>query len=139
MRIPTQVRSRGIGFNITPMIDVVFLLIIFFLIASYLAQTENTEDVELAAAATGQSEAEDASRRMVVTVTAEERYLYGTRDISAVDFSLLVQAEKAEHPDIEVRIRADRRVPYRLVEPLLTACAQAGITKVNFNVLPGGG
>ena len=36
MKVPTRTQDRGFAFNITPLIDVVFLLIIFFLISSAL-------------------------------------------------------------------------------------------------------
>jgi biopolymer transport protein ExbD len=36
----------------------------------------------------------------------------------------------------EVRIRGDRRVPFHAVEPLMIACAQAGITRIGYAVLP---
>jgi biopolymer transport protein ExbD len=37
-------------------------------------------------------------------------------------------------PSLQVRIRGDRYVPYRFVEPILLACAQAGIWDVSFSV-----
>ena len=40
MRVPSNLRSGSLGFNMTPMIDVVFLLIIFFLVSSHLAKQE---------------------------------------------------------------------------------------------------
>ena len=40
MRCPTNIARGSVGFNMTPMIDVVFLLIIFFLVASHLSQKE---------------------------------------------------------------------------------------------------
>ena len=40
MRVPTRSVSGEVGFNMTPMIDVVFQLIIFFLLSSHLAKQE---------------------------------------------------------------------------------------------------
>jgi hypothetical protein len=37
--------------------------------------------------------------------------------------------------DLEVRVRADRSVPYRMVTPILLACAEAGIWNVTFAVV----
>ena len=42
MRIPTRVRQLGVSLNLTPLIDIVFLLVIFFLVASHAARTEST-------------------------------------------------------------------------------------------------
>ena len=38
---------------------------------------------------------------------------------------------------LEVRIRSDRRVPYRVIEPILVACAKAGAWNVTFAVIAG--
>ena len=40
MRAPKSTRSRGLGFNMTPMIDITFLLVIFFLVASHWSRQE---------------------------------------------------------------------------------------------------
>lgn len=137
MRIPAQGRQHGLRFNITPLIDIVFLLIIFFLVASYLSRSENSEQIELAGAATGKFEPPEAPARLVVTVQADETMHVAGRAITAAEFTQLLAAESVAHKgrELEVRIRADRRVPYRVIEPLMTACAEAGIRKVRFHVL----
>ncbi|MBM4074764.1 MAG: biopolymer transporter ExbD, partial [Planctomycetes bacterium] len=45
MRLPSTQIQRGLTFNITPLIDVVFLLIIFFLVASHFIRNETLEPV----------------------------------------------------------------------------------------------
>jgi len=47
MKIPGRVRGAGLKFNLTPMIDVVFNLIIFFLVASHYSRSEAVVDLEL--------------------------------------------------------------------------------------------
>ena len=50
---------------------------------------------------------------------------------------LLAEAEtEKQDAAYEVRIRGDRRVPFHVVEPLMIACAQAGITRIGYAVLP---
>jgi biopolymer transport protein ExbD len=134
MRIPTQVRESGLRFNLTPLIDVVFLLIIFFLVASYIAGTENHADIELAEARSGDYDKEESPRRIVVTVTAEGTLQVSGKVVGDWDFEQLLNAERGPQGKrpLEVWIRADRRVPYQVVEPLLLACARAGVTKVKF-------
>ena len=53
MKIPTSQTSRRFGANMTPLIDVVFLLIIFFLVSSQLARQEANIELELPEASTG--------------------------------------------------------------------------------------
>ena len=64
MRVPANISRGSLGFNMTPMIDVVFLLIIFFLVSSHLAQQEVQLELDLPGAGTGQrAEQDDAPRR----------------------------------------------------------------------------
>ena len=122
------------------MIDIVFLLIIFFLVASYLSGSENHEAIQLAKAAGGSFTVDDSPRRIVVTVTADGQLLISGQVVTIADFSIQIRRAPNEKPerDLEIRLRADRRVPYELVEPLLVECAKAGISKIKFNVIQAG-
>ena len=53
MRVPSRVLSHQVGFNMTPMIDVVFQLIIFFLLSSHLAKQETQLPLPLPEAISG--------------------------------------------------------------------------------------
>lgn len=137
MRLPSQNVQRGLQFNITPLIDVVFLLIIFFLVASHFIRNEQVEQVELPVATQGRDEEESASR-VVITIATDQRLLLGSQEISLEDFErkLQVVAEQYGPGATELRIRADRTIPYSVVEPLLLAAARQGVNKVRFAVLP---
>jgi len=136
MRIPVRTQDRGFAFNITPLIDVVFLLIIFFLVASHFIRNENVERVELPIASQGQDD-EEASNRLVVTVMPKGEILIGTTMITIEEFEQRIQTLIAQHGAAltELRIRADRAVEYSRVEPLLLAAARHGVTRVRFAVL----
>ncbi|HTI51902.1 MAG TPA: biopolymer transporter ExbD [Planctomycetaceae bacterium] len=135
MKLPTRSRGGGLRFNLTPMIDVVFNLIIFFLAASHLARSEIVADVELPEAATGGPEEADFNRRLIVTILGDGTLNVSGRELSLPQVEQLLPGDDSAR-EFEVRIRTDRRVPYRHIEPLLLACARAGIAKVRFAVLP---
>jgi biopolymer transport protein ExbD len=126
----------SVGFNMTPAIDVVFQLIIFFLCTSHLARVESSQRVNLPDARSGQSEQDSVSRR-IVTVLADETLLVGGSPIGERGIADMLRELKAAQPkgDIELRIRSDRAAPYRAIEPLLLECARNGIWKVSFAVL----
>lgn len=140
MRLPSRGRGGGLKFNITPMIDVVFNLIIFFLAASHLARSEVVEQVDLPEAGTSQPEQSELQRRLILTITPDEKIHVSGNEYKLPQIEQLIVAERGEDAakgrDFEVRIRTDRRVPYRTIEPLLLACARAGVSKVKFAVLP---
>ena len=66
MKVPTRTQDRGFAFNITPLIDVVFLLIIFFLVASHFIRHENVERIELPLASKAEEDEESATRMVVL-------------------------------------------------------------------------
>lgn len=138
MRIPSVNRGRGLRFNLTPMIDVVFNLIIFFLAASHFARSEVAEDVRLPTAGGARVDADDSSQRVTATVLSDGRLLLGTREGALPQFETMLARGVADHgvTAVEVRIRTDERAPYGQIEPLLLACARQGVTKVRFAVLP---
>lgn len=132
MRVPSTGHRRPMRMDLTPMIDTVFNLVIFFLVASHFSSNENLAPVELPKASTSQDDPEDP-RRMIVTITANEELFVGEQAIELPELTDLVKSEfERQGPEFAVQIRSDRRVPYRVVEPLLLACSRLGITKFGF-------
>ena len=146
MRIPTQQRSSSVRFNVTPLIDIVFLLIIFFLVSTHFVRSETSVAIELPVASQSQEEPQERIGRLVVTIDADQSYVVGTRAVDMPEIERLIfdgaeQNSADANPgtsnsgDFYVRIRGDRSVPYRLVEPIMVACARAGVSKVRFAVI----
>lgn len=136
MRASLPTRRANVGFNMTPMIDVVFLLIIFFLLSSHLAQRENRIQVDLPTASSGEDDLPSSQPRVTVTVLEDGSVLLAGRpiELTALPSALQARQEKAGER-IELRIRSDRRVPYRIVEPVLSSAAEADVWNVTFAVL----
>jgi len=125
--------------NMTPMIDVVFLLIVFFLAVSQLS-IGGDEDVELPVA----SEARQIRRLSPDTVTIEMKNTpsgaaFTVSGESYTFLSLMNRlraiTELAKHrgePAPPLMLRADYRVPYRDVQKLMLACSALGIGAFDF-------
>lgn len=136
MRIPSRVASGEVGFNMTPMIDVVFQLIIFFLLSSHLARQETHLALPLPAASSGRETPVDDKPRLTVNVLADGTLLLANRQVTGDDLVGILRERLAAHgSELEVRIRSDRSVAYALVEPIMLACARAGIWNVSYAVL----
>lgn len=135
MRPPLRHERSPIGLNMTPLIDVVFQLIIFFLVSSHLARQETQLELDLPAAASGHEATAESRPRVVINVAADGRILLGSIATQAAELSPRLEFERGRSgDDLEVRIRADRTVPYAAVEPVLLSCADAGIWNVTFAV-----
>jgi len=136
MRVPTSQRLHGVSFNMTPIIDVVFLLIIFFLVSSHLAQQEVQLDLDLPTATTGGPPAMRSPTRVTVNVLADGQVLLGSDPVNVEQLGRRLQyVRRQAGSDLEVRLRSDRHVPYRHVELVLVSCAQNGIWNVTFAVI----
>jgi biopolymer transport protein ExbD len=133
MRLP-QRRPVAARINMTPMIDVTFQLIIFFLLSSRLAQQEAIE-LELPAAASGNQAVDDQPPRLTVNVSPDGQVMFGSTRTPPEEMTgrLRIERERLGR-DLEIRIRADRSVPYGTIEPILLACAEADIWNVTFAV-----
>jgi biopolymer transport protein ExbD len=136
MRIPNYRLASGVSINMTPMIDVTFLLIIFFLVSSHLAKQENNVRLDLPKTQTGlDSELSNQHRTSTVHVLPDGTYQMGGQSISIQSIQQVIAARHAETPGgLRVRIRTDRSVPYSVVSKLLKACTQAGTSDVVFAV-----
>jgi biopolymer transport protein ExbD len=135
MRVPNNLQSGKLGFNMTPMIDVVFLLIIFFLVSSHLAKQEAQMQLPLPAADSGHEATEQATPRVTINVLMDGTMLLSGHKVRADQLQQRLRGRLQESgPNLQVRIRSDRGAPYRFVEPIMLACARAGIWDVSFAV-----
>ena len=134
MRVPQRRGSGTVGINMTPMIDVVFQLIIFFLVSSHLAKQEAQLPLPLPVADSSAAQDPMPARHVVVNVLNDGTLLLAGRRTDAAEIESRLAALEADTPDLEVKIRADRRVPYGRVEPLMMACYRAGLRKVTYAV-----
>src|SRR5207237_2751632 len=120
MRVPTRSVSGELGFNMKPMIDVVFQLIIFFLLSSHLAKQETQLALPLPIAESGQSLADESGARLTINVLADGTLLIANRPVLPTDLTDLLRQRRAAHGEqLEVRIRGDRSVAYKHVEPVM--------------------
>lgn len=118
----------------TPMIDVTFLLIIFFLVSSHLAKQENFLKLDLPIADAGSLDTED---RPTVTVQVLPS---GEYQVSNVSMPLdqvartILGRMRVEQDALRIRIRTDRTTPYKYIASLLKVCSQTGNSDVVFAV-----
>lgn len=126
----------------TPMIDVVFLLIIFFLVSSHLARQEVQMELPLPHAASGsQPDQDEQQPRLIVNVAGDGQLQLAGRLVTIQQLQeRLLTRRQISGDELEVRIRSDRSVLYSRINPLMQACAKAGIWNVTFAVYqPGEG
>ncbi len=127
-------RGRRSGFteiNVTPFVDVMLVLLVVFMVTAPLLTTGlriNLPEVRAA-----QTPVKDA--RLLVTVTKDERILFGEKDVTgrideALKESARVQKER------ELYIRADKDARYGIVATVVAAARNSGVESLNLLVQP---
>ena len=135
MRVPQHKSHRRYGFNMTPMIDIVFLLIIFFLVSSHLARQETQMELALPVAESGADDVDQETPRVTINVKQDGSLWLAGRMIEKEQLAQRLKAIKsAESKEVEVRIRASKLAPYSAVEPIMLACTQSGIWNFTYAV-----
>lgn len=134
MRAPIN-RSQGdVSINMTPMIDVVFLLIIFFLVSSHLAKQEANVKLDLPLAKTGQDNLSD--RPMVtLNILADGTWSVSGQWLSRERFRELIRERyQKENGILRVKIRIDQSQPYQKLSEALKLLAEEKIGDIVFGV-----
>lgn len=123
-----RVVTTGLSIDLTAMVDVVFLLIIFFMVSTTFITLESGLPVDLPQAQSTQAQ---ASGLPTVTITAnEEIYLSGVQ-MSEADLLTSLEGVLAD-PDSSgvVVLRADRTVPHGLTVRIMDVIKRAGAQRI---------
>lgn len=139
MRLPTQYSQRTpLRFNITPLIDVVFLLIIFFLVASHFVRSEQAEPVELPFAGSGTVDDDNSPYRLTITISRNgSLFINGEPHSEETVFERVANIQTtaaAAKVEPEVRIRPDRLGQHGPFRRLYEHCAKHNIRHIQFAV-----
>lgn len=135
MRIPMQEQEET-RVQMAPMIDMVFLLIIFFMTASHLSANKS-KDLDIPVATHGVLPKE-RSDRWTVNVTAEGAIFSGQKPVTVEVLQKMVAKRLEQDPELKVYLRADKTTPHREVKAVMTAMAEAGVGDFIFGVFSPG-
>ncbi len=112
--------------EITPMIDMVFLLLIFFLVATTFHQEEREMSVALPFAATG-APVSAMLREIIINVDQDGQIIVSGQRITGDALRAMVAQAVETNPEQKVTVRGDRGTVYANVVTVLDICKTAGI------------
>ena len=123
-----EARQTGsdIAIDLTPVIDMVFNLLIFFLVATSFHQTEREMKIALPQASSA-GPISAMLKEIIVNVDAEGRTIVSGRTIAAEDLRTMVKEAVAVNPEQKVTVRGDRTTAYANVVAVLDICKGGGI------------
>ncbi len=134
--------------NLTPLIDVTFLLIVFFVLVAQITNSQIVDEIKLPEpenAVSIEPPPNDPARLTLnvlpqnTTKNSIASYRLGSRDYPATPFGITtlthaLQAAQQKNPAITIDLRADKSTPYSRIFPALNATSRAGITRLNLLV-----
>jgi biopolymer transport protein ExbD len=133
MTVQFQSSASITTISLTPLIDVVFLLLVFFLVATRFAEEDRELDLPLPDA----SEARPLTvepKEIFVNIDEEGRYLVGGQIVGADELEQILARAAANNPIHQsVIIRADKRVAFDYVVNAVNLCKKTGIRKFTAN------
>ncbi len=127
MKFEGRRRSSQIP-NITPLIDIIFLLLVFFMLTSHFVQ-DNVLNIQLPATESGIRLDDQTSIEIVIN--AEGQWLYQGRVLAADALYPALQEDLSEREDKRVRIRGDKSSDLDSTVTLLDVARRAGATGVD--------
>lgn len=119
------------GLQLAPMIDIVFLLLIFFLVTWAFARFETELDVRVPVA----KEGADPNRNVgevIVNVRRDGTLVLEGQDISSSDLTERLSRIAGVYRDVAVILRGDEQTHYKNIVHVLDLCREAGIWNVAF-------
>ena len=133
MKIGNRERSSGLRFNMTPLIDVTLLLIIFAVLISHFVQQEG-KILRLPKADQAQDKKERLPQKLITTVSRGGVVMIRGKSYELKDLKEVFHIELAKNPEVSVQLRADEDMNYETIQQIMLRCAQAGIRQVSFAV-----
>ncbi len=112
--------------ELTPLIDMVFLLLIFFLVATTFKQEEREMQIALPFASSA-GPISGALRELIVNVRADGGIVVGGRSIEGDDLRSLIADAVAVNPQQKVTVRGDREAAYSHIVSVLDICKGSGV------------
>ena len=127
MRIRDSGYEEESGINMTPLIDMVFLLLIFFLVATTIAQEERDAKVNLPQA-TMEKPLSAPPRQLIINILQDGQVTVAGRPVTWQQLADMLSETARTRPDQMVLIRADEKSYHMYYAAVVRICNEVGIT-----------
>jgi biopolymer transport protein ExbD len=119
--------------NLTPMIDIVFNLIIFFMVGARFTDLERKVDLSVPEVADIRTLTPTPEKR-TINVYRDGRLELDGEPVSVDQLILRLSDAQRQYAELGVNVRGDGEGPFQNVATVLTACRQAGISELGISV-----
>ncbi|MBV8812917.1 MAG: biopolymer transporter ExbD [Verrucomicrobia bacterium] len=131
MNFRNQAEPRVLGFMIAPMVDILLVILVFFIVTWNFALAENELDVRVPSA-TKANEPQPYVGQVVINVKADGAIVVNRQTKSPAELLDQLKQLAQLYPDQAVIVRGDEAVDYKHIVEVLDICRQADIWNVAF-------
>ena len=115
--------------NLTPLIDVVFLLLIFFMVTTTFLDPEREIEVELPTAQSG-GEPQRAPEELILNVMQDGRVFMEQRELARAELDTVLKSAAQRDATTPVTIRGHRLAAHEKIVQVMDACGSAGLSNL---------
>jgi biopolymer transport protein ExbD len=119
--------------NMTPMIDIVFLLIIFFMVGTKFVEMERKIAVQVPAVRDAQT-LTPAPEKRTINVYRDGQISLDRQPVTLDQLTAELAAARQQYADLGVIVRGDAEGAFQNVASVLNACRQAGVAEMGISV-----
>jgi biopolymer transport protein ExbD len=123
--------EENVGFQLAPMIDMTFLLLIFFMVTTKISKEQIKEEIKLPVASNSIIPAE-VSNREIISIDAAGNYFIGQTPADKKQLADYLKKRFENYPPLRLYIRADKSTPGRKIKEVMKMAADAGAVDVIF-------
>lgn len=127
-------RSTMSEINVTPMVDVMLVLLIIFMVTAPLIQ----QGVKVDLPETKAAPVEATEKKLVLSIDAQNHVFIGDAEVQLADLEEKLKSNAKAQQDKELYLHADRHLPYGIVVDVMGAAQRAGISHVGMITDPVG-
>jgi biopolymer transport protein ExbD len=131
MKFSGKLKEAPVGFQIAPMIDVVFLLLIFFVTSQIYAQWESEIGINLPTAKTAEENPRSPGE-IIINVSRDGSVVVSGQVLDDDRLGTVLKRLVTVFPGQPVLIRADRKTAYEQVVRVLDICRRCDVWNVSF-------
>lgn len=120
-----------VGFQLAPMIDMTFLLLVFFMVTTKISKEQVKMDIKLPTASNAIIP-NDVSNRDIISIDGQGNYFIGQDPADKKQLAAYLKKRFSVTPPLRLYVRADRNTPGRKIKELMKIASEAGAVNVIF-------
>jgi len=124
-------QDEEVGFQLAPMIDMTFLLLIFFMVTTKISNEQIKVDIRLPVASNAIIP-DDISNRDIISIDGAGEYWIGQRMVDKGELTEYLKQRFVDYPPLKIYVRADAATPGRKIKEFMKIASEAGAINIIF-------